>query len=161
MTKQCFSLGDTSQLLRAGKHGICQWCCCTSIRVAPQPLTQYPKPGGTSFINVLTPDWSPWRSAPSRSLPCSSKSQGQGTGSLSSSHPLSQQNFSISPCVGLLGVLGNVRKGRESCSEERSPEDQEEGVTIPSNTLLRKPLRKCCLLLSPSSLPTSQQILVT
>lgn len=80
---------------------------------------------------------------------------------LTSPSPLSQQHFSISPCVGLLGVLGNVRMGRESCSEERSPEDQEESVTIPSNTLAQKPLRKGCLLHSFSSLPTSQQILVT
>lgn len=144
-----------SQLLRAGKHGIRWWCHCTSIRAAPHPLTWYLKPGGSSFINVLTPAGFPWRSAPSWSLLSLQQQEARAGDRLPVPVPslLPQQHFSISPCVGLLGVLGDARKGRESCSEERSPEDREEGVTIPSNTLLQKPLRKWRLLLSSSSLP--------
>lgn len=131
---------------------------CTSSRVAPLPLTQYPKPGGISFINVLTPAWCPWRSTPHNLFSlCSSKRQGLGTGSLSPSHPLCLSSTSpFPPCVGLLGVVRNARKGREGCSEERSPEDQgEEGVTIPSNTLLQKHSESDVTfpLLPPSPLP--------
>lgn len=113
------------------------------------------KPGGTTFINVLTPAGSPWRSAPSWSL-LSLQQQKARTGHrlpLTVPSPLSQQHFSISPCVGLLGVLGNVRKGRESCSEEGRPEYQEKHVITPSNTLLQK--QSASLSFLPPHFPTN------
>lgn len=72
---------------------------CTSSRAAPQPLTQYPKPGGTSFINVLTPVWSPFKISSFMISLCSSKRQGLGTGSLSPSHPLCLSSTSPLPPV--------------------------------------------------------------
>lgn len=83
---------------------------------------------------------------------CSSKKQGQGTGSLSLSHTLCLSSSSPFPPVWDYWGSWEMR-GREGKAAVRK-EDPEEDVTIPSNTFLQRPLRKWYLL-SSSSLPPS------
>lgn len=85
---------------------------CTSSRAAPQPLTQYPKPGGTSFINVLTPVWSPLRSAPSWSLSAAARDKGWGQAPSHPPIPSVSAALLHFPLCGITGGPGKCKEGK-------------------------------------------------
>lgn len=146
-----------SQLLGAGKHGICWQCYCTSIRAAPQPLTQFPKPGGTSSINVLTPAGSPWRLAPSWSLsPLSEAARGKGRGQAPSHCPIPSVSAALLhfPLCGIIGVFGKSEEGKGKL--QWGMKTRRSSVSLPLATPRYKSLLESDVyfsLLPPSPLP--------
>lgn len=71
------------------------------------------KPGGTTFINVLTPAGSPWRSAPSWSL-LSLQQQKARTGHRPSHRPIPSVSAALLhfPLCGIIGGSGKCEEGK-------------------------------------------------
>jgi len=137
---------------------------CSSIRAAPQPLTQYPKPGGTtaSAVGLCSPRQSSvpcsisLKTGASTIPPLSVVARGRGWGQ-APSHPLCPSTTSPSPpACGYQGSWERGgREGKAAVSQE-VPEIKEKRVSPPPATPYYKSLQE-----KDASLPTSHQIPVT
>lgn len=117
---------------------------CTSIRVAPQSLTQYPKPGGTnasagglcSCHQCSVPCSISLKTGASMISPLSPVTRGRGWGQASShpSIPSVPAAFLVSPCVGSWGSWeGGGREGKAAVRREVQ-EIKEKRVSPPPAT---------------------------